>query len=84
MNRQSLLHKALLTRVPLPLQLESYLRKITPVVQQLQDDFPDLRYDKRSVAQLIADFLQFLENTLGVGASDEHFQIQRDQHSNTY
>ena len=50
------------------LQLESYIRKITPVVQQLQEDFPDLKYDKRSVAQLVADVLQFMENALGAQA----------------
>ena len=50
------------------LQLESYIRKITPVVQQLQEEFPDLKYDKRSVAQLVADVLQFMENALGAQA----------------
>ncbi|KAK9817370.1 hypothetical protein WJX74_007089 [Apatococcus lobatus] len=49
-------------------QLESYIRKITPVVQQLQDEFPDLKYDKRTVAQLVADVLQFMENALGAQA----------------
>lgn len=51
------------------LQADAYLRKLEPVVHQLQKDIPEARYDKRGLAQLVAQLLQFMEIALGINVS---------------
>ncbi|KAG2493874.1 hypothetical protein HYH03_007812 [Edaphochlamys debaryana] len=42
-----------------------FLKKLEPVVQQLEEDCPDAGFDARTLAQLIAQLMQFQEDTLG-------------------
>lgn len=44
---------------------EWYYSKLEPVLKQLQQDVPDAKYDKRSLATLIWQLLQFMEDYLG-------------------
>ena len=50
----------------LALQADSFLRKLDPIVHRLQDEVPHARYDRTSLAQLIAQIMQFMEDALGV------------------
>ncbi|CAL8469788.1 g9330 [Coccomyxa elongata] len=49
-------------------EADAYLRKLEPVLQQLQKDIPEAKYDKRGLAQLVAQLLQFMEVALGINA----------------
>lgn len=52
-----------------PVQADAYLRKLEPVLQQLQKDIPEAKYDKKGLAQLVAQLLQFMEVALGINVS---------------
>jgi hypothetical protein len=49
-----------------PSQDEAYLEKLEPVVQRLRDDVPLAKFDRRSLAQLLAQLSQFMEDALGI------------------
>lgn len=51
------------------MQADAYLWRLEPVVQQLQKDIPEAKYDKRGLAQLVAQLLQFMEIALGINVS---------------
>ena len=48
------------------LQVEAFLRRLDTVVQRLRDDVPWAKYDRRSVALLLAQLTQFMEDALGI------------------
>ena len=46
-------------------QSELFLQKLDSVVSQLQADMPDSKFDRKSLAILLAQLLQFMEDALG-------------------
>ena len=46
--------------------MEAFLRRLDIVVQRLRDDVPWAKYDRRSVALLLAQLTQFMEDALGI------------------
>ncbi len=65
------------------MQADAYLRKLEPVVQQLQKDIPEARYDKRSLAQMVAQLLQFTEVALGINVSPTDLPQRVPRHQDT-
>ena len=50
---------------PLRLQDEQYLLKLDPIVAQLAQEVPDAKYDRKSLASLIMQLRQFMEDVMG-------------------
>ena len=46
-------------------QSELYLQQLDGVVSQLRADMPDSKVDRKGLAMLIAQLLQFMEDALG-------------------
>ena len=50
---------------PTVAQSELYLQQLDGVVSQLRADMPDSKVDRKGLATLIAQLLQFMEDALG-------------------
>lgn len=42
------------------------MQRLDPVVDQLRDELPQASYDRKSLGQLIGQFMQFQEDALGI------------------
>ncbi|GMH38909.1 hypothetical protein BSKO_06807 [Bryopsis sp. KO-2023] len=49
-------------------QTEQFLKRVEPVARQLQQDIPEAKYDRKSIALLLAHVQQFSEDALGKDA----------------
>ena len=48
------------------LQDEAYLERLSPLVQSLQAELPDAKYETKGLGQLVAQIMQFMEDALGI------------------
>lgn len=51
------------------MQQEAYLQKLDRLVQRLNEDPAAFKFDKKSLAQLVAGLQQFMEDALGINVS---------------
>ncbi len=42
------------------------MESLAPLVQRLQAEVPDAKYEAKSLGQLVAQILQFMEDALGI------------------
>lgn len=58
------------------MQADAYLQKLDPVIQRLQEDIPQAKYERRNLGHLVAQLLQFQEDALGVNVSLRRMTFQ--------
>ena len=60
-----------LARRGAPLQSDEHVAKLEGVVAQLNEAQSAVKYEKKSLAQLLAGLQQFMEDALGINVSGE-------------